>query len=251
MSDGLSGAADAICGSEASYGIWAASIASRSSWERRAKACGRSLDSEPSGVRVRACLGGVDVGAAICGTACFCFDLWLTCGIFWLILVESTLAVLSRPRDIGQRAPVAPHTRGRDEMRRGHLSATTLYGRDPAPNPEPGDSQASPQPSAALRTNHPMHATMHMIWHAPYHATCIRHHDSPHNHSKRTRHLIQIQTALPTFLRCTAVGPETHSQQSSTRVFGMSASRAGCRQNAHPTMQLRSRSRRLLLAAVR
>ena len=131
MSDGLSGAADAICGSEASYGIWAASIASRSSWERRAKACGRSLDSEPSGERVRACLGGVDVGAAICGTACFCFDLWLTCGVFWLILVESTLAVLSRPRDIGQRAPVASHTRGRDEMRRGHLSATTLYGRDP------------------------------------------------------------------------------------------------------------------------
>ena len=41
--------------------------------------------------------------------------------------VKRMLLILSLPRDIGQRAPVAPHTRGRDETRGGHLTATTIY----------------------------------------------------------------------------------------------------------------------------
>ena len=76
------------CGSDASCGICAASIASRSSCDSRANACGRSFDSEPSGVRMRVCLGGVPVGAAICGSCCCwcCFDLRPSCGFLRLTL---------------------------------------------------------------------------------------------------------------------------------------------------------------------
>ena len=41
------------------------------------------------------------------------------------------MLVPNPPGSICQRAPVVPHTRGKDEMRGGHPTATSLFGRDP------------------------------------------------------------------------------------------------------------------------
>ena len=41
------------------------------------------------------------------------------------------MLVPNPPGSICQRAPVVPHTRGKDEMRGDHLVATSLFGRDP------------------------------------------------------------------------------------------------------------------------
>ena len=82
-------------------------------------------------MRVRACLGGVPACAATCGTCCLCFGLRSSCGFCRAISVDYSNAVLSRHRDISQRAPVAPTTRGTDENRGGHLAATSFFGRDP------------------------------------------------------------------------------------------------------------------------
>jgi hypothetical protein len=45
------------------------------------------------------------------------------------------MLVPNPPGSICQRAPVVPHTRGKDETRGDHLVATSLFGRDPFVSP--------------------------------------------------------------------------------------------------------------------